>query len=374
MAVMAMAGALASAVEPSFQGLGDLPGGDFRSRALGVSGDGSVVVGGSAADPGDGPFRWTQQTGMVGLGCLPGYDHGHAAAASRDGSVVVGASSLAGYGSEAFRWTLTDPETGAGTMESLGLLPGSYASVPCDVSGDGAVAVGYGVRHAPEFSFEAFRWTRETGIVGLRALPEHFCSEGRGASDDGLVLVGTSSGERTEAFRWTEETGLLGLGHLPGGHQSWAHGISPDGAVVLGCAGVPWVGIPAVLWHADAQIVELGWLPSDPDAEQAVALAASVQGKVVVGESGYYVRRAFIWDAASGMRDLKEVLTNDCGLDLTGWTLTCATDISYDGTVIVGYGTHPNSDTEAWRAVIPEPVTLALLALGALAALRRRES
>jgi hypothetical protein len=50
------------------------------------------------------------------------------------------------------------------------------------------------------------------------------------------------------------------------------------------------------------------------------------------------------------MRDLKEVLTNNYGLNLTGWTLLEATAISPDGKTIVGYGTNPSNDTEAWIA------------------------
>ncbi len=31
---------------------------------------------------------------------------------------------------------------------------------------------------------------------------------------------------------------------------------------------------------------------------------------------------AFIWNSSQGMRSLKQVLTNDYGLNLTGWTLS----------------------------------------------------
>ena len=38
--------------------------------------------------------------------------------------------------------------------------------------------------------------------------------------------------------------------------------------------------------------------------------------------------------------------------------------ISDDGKTIVGYGTNPEGNTEAWIATIPEPATLLLLGLG----------
>ena len=86
-----------------------------------------------------------------------------------------------------------------------------------------------------------------------------------------------------------------------------------------------------------------------------------------------------IWDEIHGSRNLKEVLTNDYGLDLSDWwDLDSATGISDDGTVIVGYGTNPDGHIEAFRVVLPEPSTLvglltaAGLALLACAWRRRR--
>jgi len=63
------------------------------------------------------------------------------------------------------------------------------------------------------------------------------------------------------------------------------------------------------------------------------------------------------------MRDLKQVLQDDYGLDLTGWELNggaflggcLRTDISADGLTIVGSGRNPSGDVEAWIAVLAEP-------------------
>jgi hypothetical protein len=75
------------------------------------------------------------------------------------------------------------------------------------------------------------------------------------------------------------------------------------------------------------------------------------------------------------MRELDQVLTG-LGLDLTGWTLRQVTGLSADGQTIVGWGTNPNGDTEAWLASlsVAEPGTAGLVALGLLglrAGLRR---
>ena len=55
-------------------GLGDLAGGDFRSVARGVSGDGSTVVGDGLSANGREAFLWTSGGGMTGLGDLAGGD------------------------------------------------------------------------------------------------------------------------------------------------------------------------------------------------------------------------------------------------------------------------------------------------------------
>src|SRR5262245_23843786 len=92
-ALVSAAGALvaqASADQPYFRPLGDLPEGRFSSRASGISADGSVIVGTATSAHGTEAFRWTAESGMLGLGDLPGGEFmSEATGVSADGSVVV---------------------------------------------------------------------------------------------------------------------------------------------------------------------------------------------------------------------------------------------------------------------------------------------
>ncbi|NCQ86346.1 MAG: PEP-CTERM sorting domain-containing protein [Microcystis aeruginosa W13-18] len=335
----------------SFQGLGDLPGGRFSSYASGVSADGSVVVGSSESTAmfTVEAFRWTQSTGMVGLGDLPGGGFGSGASGvSADGSVVVG-SSMRGNGPEAFRWTQA---TG---MIGLGTLPGGvFYSGASGVSADGSVVVGEN-SYLNGGGTEAFRWTQATGMVRLGGIfGVHRASA---VSADGSVIVGYDAVYK-EAFRWTQDTGKVGLGDLPGGSfYSNANGVSADGSVVVGVSDSA-NGNEAFRWTQGTGMVGLGFLEGGLFGGSS-ALGVSADGSVVVGSSsGANGGGAFIWNSAQGMRSLQQVLTNDYGLDLTGWFLNEANAISADGLTVVGSGTNPNGLTEAWIASLDgEPVS-----------------
>ncbi len=342
-----------------FQGLGVIPPvASPSSGASGVSADGAVVVG--VANSGIGTaeaFRWTSAGGMVGLGDLPGGSFFSTAyAVSADGSTVVGqGQSVSGF--EAFRWS------SAGGMVGLGDLPGgNFFSLARDTSGDGSVVVGSG--HSSSGG-EAFRWTNAGGMVGLGDLPGgNFFSSARATSSDGSVVVGLAeSSSGGEAFRWTNAGGMFGLGDLPGGSfSSESRDTSADGSVVVG-SGNSASGREAFSWTASGGMVGLGDLPGG--LFDSRSFATSADGSVIVGRgettSG---PEAFMWTAGGGMRSLQELLTSDLGLDLTGWQLEQAFDVSADGRTIVGTGINPNGIGEAFIVTIPEPTTVLLVGLG----------
>jgi probable HAF family extracellular repeat protein len=354
----------------TFQRLGDFSGGNFGSMALGVSADGSVVVGSGTTAAGQQAFRWSLTTGMVSLGNLPdgSLRQTSALSVSADGSVIVGygdpGSGWDNY--KNFRWTQS---TG---MASLGSLNGATHNIAFGVSADGSVVVGDSVQ-------QAFRWTQSGGITGLGFLSGQTNSSAVDVSADGSVVVGSSSNPGNEqAFRWTQSGGMVGLGYLSVGSYSFSNAVSPDGSVVVGTCGTS-SGDLAFRWTQSTGMVSIGKLPGRITTHPS---GVSSNGAVIVGSSYTDMTHgeAFIWDSAHGMRALKTVLQTDYGLNLTGWSLQAALDISPDGNNIVGYGTNPSSQTEAFRvSLVPEPATVVqlglmamLLGLAGIRRLRRR--
>jgi len=202
-----------------------------------------------------------------------------------------------------------------------------------------------------------------------------FWSEAWAVSADGLVVVGMSdsgsSGDE-EAFRWTESEGMVGLGFLGADPEepmlagSSARAVSADGSVVVGSTSTATATSHEPFRWENGVMTGLGIRGS--------ATGVSADGSVIVGGAVFAgsVYEPFIWDITHGVRSLRGVLVGDCGLDLADWTLERASGISADGLTIVGYGTNPDGLTEGWIATIPEPATVLLLGLAALALLRNR--
>lgn len=331
---------IALSQEARFFGLGYLPGSFPEGQATGVSGDGSVIVGDCHSQG----FYWTIDEGIVGIGqCKP-------SAASYDGDIIVGTT----RDWESFFWTA---DSG---LIRIGDLPGGdFYSIASDISYDGSVIIGQG---KSSNGFEAFRWTTKRGMQGLGDLPGGtFDSRGFAVSPDGSIVVGQSrSGNGREAFVWTESGGMVGLGTLPGSWESSAYGVSEDGSVIVGrCYSGK---SEAFRWTAATGMVGLG----APAGESVYSWAKDVSpdGSVIVGcnstKSGW---EAFIWDESDGMRNLKKVLEEEYGLDLTGWTLTWANEVSADGTVIVGRGYNPAGQREGWVVMLPKPLIEVAIAL-----------
>ena len=369
---------LVAAPHASFQGLGDLPGGETESTAHALSADGSTVVGSSRSmfAPTGEAFRWRNGAGIEPLGCIAGYcesapgsdsEISRGLGVSADGGVVAGESiatvedffcayipsvavftwtSSAGFGTHAagtryaFRAFSSDASTvggdfgyttsvsscawlgwGDGWIDSGdGVTPvpvdagGLHANIPRAISANGAIVAG-----ADRYTRDVFLWS---GAPSVAVLAERF--EPLGMSQDGRWLVGSSL-DMTTPVVWSESGGLRTLEVPPGTTAASARYISPDGRTILGSVNAePWI-----------------WLGSDPP------------------------QRLDAW------------LELEHGIVLGGWSLTGVAGISNDGRFIAGNGTNPSGQSEAWIADIPlpipepAPVALGIAALAALRGLRR---
>ena len=267
----------------------------------------------------------------------------------------------------------------AATFTRLGDLPGGiFESFAHSISADGTVVVG---ESRTSNGIEAFRWTMNSGMVGLGDLSGGvFLSRANGVSADGSVIVGSgTNASGTEAFRWTMNDGMVGLGDFPGSaFESTAQSISGDGSIIVGRGTGFSDRREAYRWTASSGLVGLGDLTGG--VFESSALGISADGSVIVGQSASVNGdEAFVWDATSGIRNLRDILINDFNLDLSGWLLEEASAISSDGTTIVGSGINPSGNFEAWIATIsavPEPTTLTLfnICLIPLATCRQRYS
>ncbi|MGO9923107.1 MAG: Ig-like domain repeat protein [Isosphaeraceae bacterium] len=332
------------ALMASFQPLG------AYTSAAAVSADGSTVVGNSLLGAG-GPIYWTQRTGVVFLRDSSGNIYpGVATGVSGNGSVIVGDGSLGGG---AFRWA-------NGIAAPISQLAAANAN---SVSTDGTIIAGdvdTGGGWSPYMLTGA---TLEVNFLPPGDYSNPFL--GTTMSANGDVLAGNPTGGLTEGpplgtWQWNDGT-LIQFPDSTTGSDATA--VSPDGSVVVGSIGGNGAGglTQAFEWTnggTNGVVTPLTW-PAGYNTGSATAV--STDGSTIVGVmsppgngggggGGGQPSAAFIWNQASGVQDLQQVLTTDDGLGsyLTGWTLTEATAITPDGNRIVGNGIDPQGRQEGW--------------------------
>jgi uncharacterized membrane protein len=166
-------------------------------------------------------------------------------------------------------------------------------------------------------------------------------STANAVSADGNTIVGRGNvpGRSSigEAFVWTS-TGVIGLGDLGGAGtiSSEATGISPDAQHVVGTARGP-------------SGVTHGFVYTQSDGMQSIGAgftprAVSNTGAIVGSFSGAYIKGSRLGDG------LVRNLLIDCGVNLTGWSLSEANDVTPDGRFIVGTALNPSGNFEAYWA------------------------
>lgn len=317
---------------------------------------------------------------------------------SADGDVIVGyfASGCSDHiftyeMDEAFYWTIQDGATGWGFPFDPDCVDevGNRATA---VSADGTVAIGHGRRDTGALCETVVRFTVGGGTSQIWPPNFDFCANGCEFRVTGVTNSGAAIGQ--SKYETTNKMGNLicidvafgpaippAVGQLP--PTSIALDTTPDGLIQVGSEGggaVRWQdGIAAQLISPlgtltaattisnngdyiagsmmttdgsvgfvvgpDGNVQPLGVAP----AGDLIPSGVSDDGLVVVGSAG---QTAFIWTPTIGVRDLQDYLQNDVGVGLAGWTLTAATGLSAEGTVIIGNAIKQN-ETSGWRAFVP---------------------
>lgn len=231
-----------------FVELPDLPGGSILANAAGISDDGHVVVGSSYDDREDFvAVRWVDGVAFVVGAFAAEHPRSDGRGVSGDGSVIVGGSPSGGGAlprSGSFR---CDDD---GVLEDIGTFVGGGLTDVQAVSQDGHVVVGSAVSpNSGENFLEAFRKVDDGDLEALGDLDGGpFGSDALDVSAHGDVVVGRSvvnDSEDEEAFVWRAETGMRRLHDLvdaagfvvdDGVTLSQATSVSQDGNVVVGNA------------------------------------------------------------------------------------------------------------------------------------------
>ena len=354
-----------------FMGLGDLPGGEFRSQAVALSPDGSVVIGTSRVGTtfsSEQAFRWTRDTGMVALGSIG--NTSSVADMSADGLTIIGSTGnnifTEPINSKPYRWTKS------GGMEILGLPSGFSHASANRITADGDTI--YGSASDDGFKIVGVRWTNLgaedlSTVIGLSKF--HIAD----VSTDGSMIAGINY-EPRQGFVWSQTTGvqIITQPEYPNRPCDPVR-ISADGSTVVG----NFLNGGGFRWSAQRGLVPLENLPdgSIPGAPSGV----SADGSIIIGRLyDSAASRPWIWDQLHGTRYLDQALISDYGLasSLTGWTLDgIYFDISGDGRTIVGRGFGPRG-LEGFIAYlgtpVPEPSTLLLAAMAILPLAWRRRT
>jgi len=215
--------------------------------------------------------------------------------------------------------------------------PGFTATTIFALSDAGDVAVGttFSGFGTPQQALVSFRWSEPTGFQRLPLPPSGQFLRATDVSGDGTWVVGSTISSTgaplADAYRWSLGTGYEAIDAL--GYQVVA--VDRDGDAIALRRELSG-GCTSGLW------TPAGTLLIDSQGMRDVcATDVSGDGQVVVGwmrASGTSARRAFRWTQAAGLVDLGPT-----------WPTSEASGVSDDGGVVVGRGAPP-SGGGAFRA------------------------
>jgi probable HAF family extracellular repeat protein len=328
--------------------------GTVGSRATGISGDGSIIVGSYSF--GGGAWRWSESAGLQDLGGdAPNiYD----AKISRDGKTIVYADrDSQGLVSTAIWQGGRNWKTLGGVPEGApGNTTNDQLSFPEGVSADGSVIVG--LAWLKSGNSTAFRWDSSTGMVSLPKLRGQ-SSSANTISANGWVIAGWDDNHQDAGIPRAAVTWWNGLERLvhPYSLISEVIASNPDGGVLVG-KGYPQNFGHAFRWlSSTGQTDDLGSIvppyyefqrPGITDS--STALGVTDDGSIVVGTNTVNPVEAMVWTPSTKMVPLAKYLT-DRGVqgDFLQWVILYeVTVISPDGRVMAGSGVTPQNIQRAF--------------------------
>lgn len=334
---------------------------DTTSSVAAISADGLTVVGSTSRPT---PFRkraivanWRQGLSPTILGSLAAGQTSAATSVSCDGSIIGGQSGAANE-PQGVVW-MSGQVRPAGFLAPIGMQrSSSINAISCDgtrIAGqatngfgqlEGVYAILVGGIIAP---------MQGVGFISSSAQSD---SSINAFTDDGRMVGraswGTASGSGFDQFIATPGVaGLVSVGVSQGfGVDDSANAVTPDGRVIVGAVTVPdGFGGEILVPSRTVDGAVSALIPCEEGSGSGTGVSAD--GRVMVGFNNCLgPNRAFIWDPVNGYRLIEDVL-RDAGALPTGYSLTIATGISADGTIVVGNGVGPGFTPRGWVAVIP---------------------
>ena len=217
--------------------------------AMGVSGDGTVIVGIRCPGNSSRPIRWTAPATPIDIGGEGQYSSS-VYATNRDGSVSCGWRLIpAQTGTSSF---LRAAMIGNGNPQLLETLNNFSDSIALCLTPDGHFVGGYSSDTTGQD--KAVRWNAAGQIQNLGSLPNWLPGgnpgpgqnyRATGISEDGRIIVGSADSNNPgeeRGFLWTEALGMVGLNeyltslgfNLASTNLKQAVAVSADGSVIAG--------------------------------------------------------------------------------------------------------------------------------------------
>lgn len=226
----------------------------------------------------------------------------------------------------------------SGVVSELPVFAGGHSGNAISINNKGRIVGDMGVagvRHA-------VLW-RDGQAIDLGALgeqPAATYSEAHFIGEDNVIVGASHPGPTTyrwHAVKWDAEGRISALGFLPGGNWAMAWSVNRAGTVVGLSNRIEHPAertSHAAAWEG-GQVFDLG---SITPGAYSHAWAINDSGTVVGGEDGLGEGKALVWSSIhEPPQDLKSLVGNDCNSD-RGYSLTDATSINADGTIIArGY-------------------------------------